>query len=112
MVNEKAVIAITKTARAAKNRLLFIILLPSIRGKPNGAVTSRRVKAVLAVSKRFVFETTSFLAKSGTMAACGMLQNSSHFQSLKPNYHSTGFETGYVAAHNSSIGFTPIRKTI
>ncbi len=101
LLNRRAELAI-EAGRAKKSAGL------PIWGKPNSAVTSRKVEAVLAVSERFVFETASFLAESGTIPAYGMIQNSSQFQSLKTVRHSTGLETGYLAAHNSSVGFTPI----
>lgn len=76
--------------------------------KPNSAVTSRHLKGSFAVSQTTVFETSDFLLTSRTMPMCGVLQNSSQFQSLKTKHPSMGFETGYFAAHSRDVGFTPI----
>lgn len=88
------------------NQCHFCLFASVTWGKPNAAVTSRKVATMLVVSKTTVYGTLDVSLTSSAVAADQVLQNSSQFQNPETEHSATGFETHYFAAHNSGVGIT------
>jgi hypothetical protein len=97
------------------NDRFFIIKVGAIKDFPKNTclrwLKSGRLKLRSCACSRSLwlksYETFMPLVGKYPISACGLFQNSSHFQCLKTKPHSTGFETVYFAIHSSSVGSTP-----